>query len=134
MTKITKRHNEIARVITDGIRGMLTFDTPPLNNNSTVFIPDVEPLPERSCNFKPDIWFYSVDERTQKKTFTVIEISCPYGILIDPPSGRDSSLCNLERRSKSMLFSLKILNLLGMGMQSFMLSLSYLLELFLKKL
>lgn len=97
MSKITKCHNEISRVITDGIRDMLKFNTPPLNENSSVFIPDEEPLPERSRNFRPDIWFFIVDERTQKKTFTIIEITCPYGMLTDSPSGRDSSLAIWRR-------------------------------------
>ena len=92
MTKITKRHNEIARVISDGLRDMWKFNCPPLNENSTVFVVDEDQLPERSRNFKPDIWFYTTDPLTQKKSFTIIEITCPYGMLSDSDNGRTSTL------------------------------------------
>lgn len=51
MANITKRHNEIAHIITDCIRNMLGCNTPPLNENSTVFIPDEPHLPDRSSKF-----------------------------------------------------------------------------------
>jgi len=99
MTRITARHNEIARILSNGIRDMWKFNTPPLNENSTVFINDEAPLPERSRNFKPDIWFYKTDERTMKKSFTIIEITCPYGMMTDTDSGRKSSL-DVRRKEK----------------------------------
>ena len=92
MTSITKRHNDIAHIITDGIRNMLGFNTPPLNENSTVFIPDEPQLPDRSSRFKPDIWFFTTDAQTHKKNVTIIEITCPYAMDTDTPSGRKSSL------------------------------------------
>ena len=99
MTSITKRHNEIAHIITDGIRNMLRFDTPPLNENSTVFIPDEPQLPDRSSRFKPDIWFFTTDAHTLKKTVTIIEITCPYAMDTDTPTGRKSSL-DIRREDK----------------------------------
>ena len=104
LTKITKRHNEIAKVISDGLRDMWKFNTPPMNENSNVFIADEEQLPERSRNFKPDIWFYTTNEITQKKSFTIIEITCPYGMMTDTNAGRESSL-DIRRKEKEAKYA-----------------------------
>ena len=104
LTKITKRHNEIAKVISDGLRDMWKFNTPPMNENSNVFIADEEQLPERSRNFKPDIWFYTTNEITQKKSFTIIEITCPYGMMTDTNAGRESSL-DIRRKEKESKYA-----------------------------
>ena len=92
MVRITARHNAIARVISDGLKDMLGFNCPPLNENSTVFIRDEEILPERSRNMKPDIWFIEEDVHTHKRTINIIEITCPYGMQTDTAQGRRSSL------------------------------------------
>ena len=92
MVRITARHNAIARVISDGLRDSLKLNCPPLNENSSIFIRDEDPLPERSRNLKPDIWFITEDPRTHKRTINIIEITCPYGMLTDTARGRKSSL------------------------------------------
>ena len=92
MTKITRRHNEIAHIISSGLKDMWGVDCPPLNENATIFIPDFEQLPDRSRRLKPDIWFVRENPRTRNKTVNIIEITCPYGMLTDTPDGRKSSL------------------------------------------
>ena len=104
MPRITARHNEIARVIADGIRDMWKFNTPPMNENSHVFINNDSLLPERSRNFKPDIWFYRTNARTSKKSFTIIEITCPYGMMTDTNTGRESSL-DVRRKEKEKKYA-----------------------------
>lgn len=63
-----------------------------MNENSKILIAEEEYLPEKSRNFKPDIWFYTTNEIIQKKSFTIIKITCPYGMMADTNSGRESSL------------------------------------------
>ena len=92
MVRITARHNAIARVISDGLRNMLQFNCPPLNENSTIFLRDVDPLPEQTRFLKPDIWFIEENAQTHKRTINIIEITCPYGMLTDTAQGRKSSL------------------------------------------
>lgn len=92
MARITKRHNSIARIISDEIRNMRGFDCPPLNENSTIYIRDHDQLPDRSKNLKPDIWYIDENAHTSKKTINVIEITCPYGMLTDTANGRRSTL------------------------------------------
>ena len=50
------------------------FNCPPLNENSTIFIRDEDPLPERSRNLKTGIWCVTEDARAHKKTVNTIEI------------------------------------------------------------
>lgn len=92
MARITKRHNSIARIISDEIRNMRGFDCPPLNENSTIYIRDHDQLPDRSKNLKPDIWYIDENAQSSKKTINVIEITCPYGMLTDTANGRRSTL------------------------------------------
>ena len=100
MVRITARHNSIAKVICDGLMDMYGYSCPPLNENSNVFLPDADSLPDRSKNLKPDIWYIYEDPRTQKKSMMIIEITCPYGMLTDSPQGRISSL-DLREKEKA---------------------------------
>ena len=65
------------------IRNMFRFDTPPLNEKSTVFIPDEPLLSDKSSRFKQDIWLFTTDAQTPKKTVTIIEIIYPYSMDTD---------------------------------------------------
>ena len=57
------------------------------------------PLPDRSKNFRPDIWFINEDRISHRKTVNIIEITCPYSMMFDTPSGRKSTL-EIRRTNK----------------------------------
>lgn len=72
---LAARRNAFAHVISNGLINSMRFNCPPLNENSTIFIRDEDPLPERSRNLKPNIWFITEDSRRHKRTVNIIEIT-----------------------------------------------------------
>lgn len=91
--RFTERHNHISRIITKAIAS--SFRNVTVVENHTVYINNMPPLPDRSVNLKPDIWFRHGTDDSQE--IILIEITCPYGMMTDVGTDRVSALAKARQ-------------------------------------